>query len=210
MDSELAVKTGWSETEETLLEEKVAQARSENRPLRSVFMQVAQLTGRAPNSIRNHYYMKVREEDSPLARFQTGAAFVPFTDVEIRELVKHVLREQARGISVRACTLEMGGGDNKTMLRYQNKYRAVLRNDRALIKELVEELKTEGVNAFDPSERAVAPEGAYMGRGRRSYGVAQGVVSVDFTRRLADFFYELSRIAAGAASELGRDMDLPV
>ncbi len=209
MNSEFETRTGWSDSEEALLEEKVAEARRENRPLRSVFAEMALATGRAPNSIRNHYYLKVREDDSPLATYQAGAAFVPFTDAEIRELVKHVLKEQARGVSVRACTLEMGEGDNKAMLRYQNKYRAVLRNNRGLIRELVEELKAEGVNAFDPSERAVAPQGAYMGRGRRSYGAASAAVGADF-RRLAGFFSELSKLAAGAASELGRDMDVSV
>jgi hypothetical protein len=207
MNSEFEARTGWNENEEALLEEKVAQARRDNRPLRSVFGEVALKTGRAPNSIRNHYYLKVREENSPLAAYQAGAAFVPFTDEEIRALVKHVLKEQARGISVRACTLSLGEGDNKAMLRYQNKYRAVLRNDKELIKELVEELKAEGVNAFDPSERMVAPEGAYMGRGRRSYGAARAAGSADF-KRLAGFFTELSRLAAGAAMELGKDMDI--
>lgn len=207
MNSEFETRTGWSENEEALLEEKVAEARRDNRPLHSVFAEMALATGRAPNSIRNHYYLRLREDNSPLATYQTGAAFVPFADEEIRALVKHVLMEQARGVSVRACTLEMGEGDNKAMLRYQNKYRAVLRNNRELIKELVEELRAEGINAFDPSQRAVAPQGAYMGRGRRSYGTPGGTANTDF-RRLAGFFTELSRLAAGAAMELGKDMDV--
>ena len=45
--------------------------------------------------------------------------------------------------------MSMGGGDNRAMLRYQNKYRALLKNRPALVRQVAEELKAEGVD-FDP------------------------------------------------------------
>ena len=53
---------------------------------------------------------------------------MPFTEPEVEQLVENVLRGRAKGQSVRACLQELSGGDHSLMLRYQNKYRSVLKN----------------------------------------------------------------------------------
>ena len=79
-----------------------------------------------------------------------SAAFVPFSEEEMRALLRTVLAEQAKGISVRACTLNMGKGDTKTMLRYQNKYRSLIRTNPEFVQKVRAELEAEGIPAFDP------------------------------------------------------------
>ncbi len=142
--------TGWSECEEDLLFNEVETAGKEGRPLKSVFDRVAETTGRKPNSVRNYYYARIKDEDVRERCGTHSTAFVPFTDSEIEELLRTVLSAQAHGMSVRACTLMMGAGDNRAMLRYQNKYRSVVANDSATVKRVVEKMRAEGLDAFDP------------------------------------------------------------
>lgn len=146
---EHAARSGWSDTEETLLFERAKKARERGQPLKSVFDDVAAQTGRKPNSIRNYYYARVKEGACETAAFHS-AAFVPFSEAEVRALMRKVLSAQARGMSVRACTLNMGEGDTRRMLRYQNKYRAVVKSDPALVREIILELEAGGISAFDP------------------------------------------------------------
>ncbi len=150
----LKAHSGWRQDEDKFLFEEVRRAREEGRPLKSVFETVAKKTGRKPNSIRNYYYVRVR--DNELADMYLGstsgrsAAFVPFTDNEVRDMLKVILTEQANGISVRACTLKMGENDNKAMLRFQNKYRSVIKNNPELVSDVVSELRAQGIAVFDP------------------------------------------------------------
>ena len=147
----ISAKAGWQEHEEALLFERARRAREDGAPLKSVFEAVAMDTGRKPNSIRNYYYARVKTGVAGQESFHS-AAFVPFSEGEVRRLMRTVLSAQSKGVSVRACTLSLGNGDTKAMLRYQNKYRAVVKNDPALVQEIISELRAEGLGAFDPYE----------------------------------------------------------
>ena len=103
------------------------------------------LTGRKPNSIRNYYYLKLKENDD-LGK----TSFVPFQEEEVHELIKTMLREQAEGKSVRSIAMAMGEGDKKNMLRYQNKYRSMLRNNPDYVKNVMEEMRAAGESYIDP------------------------------------------------------------
>ena len=140
-------RTGWKKEEDTLLFAEIEKSVGRGTPLKSVFEAVAEQTGRKPNSVRNYYYARIKEKDLSTTALHAGA-FVPFTEEEIHYLLRTVLSAQANGISVRCCTMSMGGGDNRAMLRYQNKYRALLKNRPALVRQVAEELKAEGVD-FD-------------------------------------------------------------
>lgn len=152
-----AQRVGWSRQEDEYLWKEAARSRENGLPLKCVFEQVARQTGRKANSIRNYYYAQVRLKKASGTgepdRLPEVNAFVPFSDAEVREMLCHVLTAQARGKSVRACTLELGKGDNKAMLRYQNKYRSVVRNDPDLVAEVMEELRRQGVPYVDPYQR---------------------------------------------------------
>ena len=112
--SETAAKGGWTQQEDRLLLSAAQSARLDGRALRSVFEDVAAQTGRKPNSIRNYYYERIKQSDveSELCR---SAAFVPFERDEVRAMLRTILAQRAKGISVRSCTLAMGNGDTRSI-----------------------------------------------------------------------------------------------
>ena len=140
-------RSGWSESENKLLWETADEAQQQGLPLKAVFEQIARQTGRRPNSIRNYYYAQVRQRDDGKA---PQARFVPFTQPEVDWLMEQVLIARSAGQSVRACLQKLSGGDHSLMLRYQNKYRAVIKSRPDYVKALVERLNSEGVNCETP------------------------------------------------------------
>ena len=140
-------RTGWSENENKLLWETADEAQQQGLPLKAVFEQIARQTGRRPNSIRNYYYAQVRRQEGGAERAQR---FVPFTQDEVDWLMEQVLRARAQGQSVRACLQQLSDGDHSRMLRYQNKYRSVIKNRPDYVRQLVERLNQEGVDCDQP------------------------------------------------------------
>lgn len=112
--------TGWTEQEDAALLERVLDARRSRQPLKTAFDAVAETTHRRPNSVRNHYYTQLKPAE------RAEPAFSPFSEEETDRLLNAVLLALSNGQSVRACTLQMAGGDTRRMLRYQNKYRALI------------------------------------------------------------------------------------
>jgi len=151
-NNRLHPRGGWSPEETDMLFQEIAAAEKSGNSIKSVFDKVAEATGRKPNSIRNYYYLKIKE-NTDLAR----TSFVPFTDDEVDQLLRTMLRLQADGRSVRGIAMEMGGGDKKAMLRYQNKYRSVVRTDPAHVRAIMAELREEGAACIDPFLRRHKP-----------------------------------------------------
>jgi len=139
-------RSGWTADEEALLRREIEQAAEKGEPLRAVFERVAGQTHRKPNSIRNYYYTTLHQSEGQ-------AAFVPFTEDEARQLLYTVLRAQAEGVSVRKCTMAMGGGDRSAMLRYQNKYRSLLRTHPEAVQAVIRQMQAEGIPCKDPYEK---------------------------------------------------------
>lgn len=141
-------RSGWSEAENQLLWETAEEAQQQGLPLRVVFERIAEQTGRRPNSIRNYYYAQVREHGG---EGQHPARFVPFTQQEVDWLMEQVLIARSAGQSVRACLQKLSGGDHSLMLRYQNKYRAVIKSRPEYVRELVDKLNEQGVACETPT-----------------------------------------------------------
>lgn len=141
-------RSGWSEAENQLLWETAEEAQQQGLPLKVVFDKIAEQTGRRPNSIRNYYYAQVREHGDTA---QHPARFVPFTQQEVDWLMEQVLIARASGQSVRACLQKLSGGDHSLMLRYQNKYRAVIKSRPEYVRELVDRLNEQGVVCDPPT-----------------------------------------------------------
>lgn len=137
-------KAGWSIEETELLFRKIDEAASKNQPIKRAFEAVAERTGRRPNSIRNYYYVKLREDPS-----RGKVSFVPFGKEELRTLVETMLLGQAEGKSVRSIAFALGKGDKKSMLRYQNKYRGLLRSNPGYIETVLLELQKAGKISAD-------------------------------------------------------------
>ena len=140
-------RAGWSESENKLLWETADEAQQQGLPLKTVFEQIARQTGRRPNSIRNYYYAQVRTREDGGSH---TARFVPFTQEEVDWLMEQVLIARAAGQSVRSCLQKLSGGDHSLMLRYQNKYRAVIKSRPEYVRTLVEKLNGEGIMCDTP------------------------------------------------------------
>ena len=98
-------------------------------------------------------------EQAIVARSRTG-----WNSAEEALLLEAVDRCRSAGESVRACTLRIAQGDTRRMLRYQNKYRALLKNRPALVDQARRELAETGSPVFDP----YAPSPAGPGRPRKA------------------------------------------
>lgn len=145
MESNVRVRktTGWQEDETTRLFSAVKEAATAGQPLRSVFEQLSGDLGRKPNSIRNFYYAQLREHPDPDC--MRAAPFNLFTAEETHDLLRRVLMARGQGESVRSCVLGMAHGDHSRMLRYQNKYRTLLKHRPELIAQVCDELRQEGL-----------------------------------------------------------------
>ncbi len=142
-------RNGWTQEETDLLWREIRSALDAGTPLRGVFDRTGQALGRKPNSVRNYYYMQMRERGGE--DMKRAAPFDTFSEEEIHDLLRKVLLGRGSGRSVRACVMEMSGGDRSRMLRYQNKYRAILRKKPDLIDQVCRELKQEGLPCPDVS-----------------------------------------------------------
>ena len=140
-------RSGWSDAENQLLWETADEAQQQGLPLKAVFERIAEQTGRRPNSIRNYYYAQVREHGDAQ---QHPARFVPFTQQEVDWLMEQVLVARAAGQSVRSCLQKLSGGDHSLMLRYQNKYRSVIKSRPEYVQSVVEKLNEQGVCCDTP------------------------------------------------------------
>ena len=141
LKSRHAGKPGWQESETVRLLTAVREASAAGAPLRSVFESLSNDLGRKPNSIRNYYYACLRQQPDAAGR---PAAFRPFTPEETHELLRQVLIARGQGRSVRACVMALAQGSHSQMLRYQNKYRTILKTHPELIAQVCEELRQEG------------------------------------------------------------------
>ncbi len=140
-------RAGWSDSEANLLWETADEAQQQGLPLKSVFERIASETGRRPNSIRNYYYAQVQKR---LGGDERPARFVPFTEDEVNSLMEEVLRARAKGHSVRSCLQRMADSDHSLMLRYQNKYRSIIKTRPELVSEIVGKLRGEGLDVYPP------------------------------------------------------------
>lgn len=137
-----AGRAGWHEAETARLFSAVKEANAAGTPLRSVFESLSDDLGRRPNSIRNYYYACLRQQPDAAQR---APAFQPFTPEETHELLRQVLIARGKGLSVRACVMALAHGSHSRMLRYQNKYRTILKTRPEMIAQVCEELKQEGL-----------------------------------------------------------------
>ncbi len=151
---------GWTKAEDAALLAACEAARKRCQPLKTAFDEIASSLHRRPNSVRNHYYTQLK----PVERAEP--AFRPFSDEETEQLLKTVLLAQSKGQSVRACTLEMANGDTRRMLRYQNKYRALLKAQPEKVLAVRRELTEQGHAVPDPFVRD--PNSPHVGRPPKS------------------------------------------
>ncbi|MGN0779616.1 MAG: hypothetical protein ACI4MJ_10740 [Aristaeellaceae bacterium] len=196
-------RAGWQEDETNRLLTAVKEASASGAPLRSVFESLSDDLGRKPNSIRNYYYACLRQH--PEAAQLRAAPFTVFTPEETHELLRQVLMARGQGLSVRSCVMKMAGGDHSRMLRYQNKYRTILRRRPELIESVREELRQEGLPC---------PRESVMDRADAAFcdpddTAAARLMAEPCVAHMLEGMKELLRRAARAeeASDLRRELD---
>lgn len=129
-------------------------ADNESATLSETFKKFAILSGKAKGTVRNLYYAlaKLSRTDEDFREKYLGGktlsvnTSVVFNKSEERALVKNVFLKIQSGKSVRKSISELARGDEKLALRFQNKYRSILKNNPALVAEVVEEIKSETGN----------------------------------------------------------------
>lgn len=136
---------GYTEEEAKKLVDYVSAGKKQGKTLSGLFASYAQKTGRAKGSVRNYYYALLRTTgDERVKKLLNGKELkaekiTPFTDEETDRILKEILTRKSKGISVRRAVLELAGGDDKLMLRYQNKYRNVAGKQPEKIEKLMRE-----------------------------------------------------------------------
>lgn len=147
-------RAGWREEERARLFDEIEAAARTGAPLRNVFEKTGEALGRKPNSVRNYYYMQMRPHCLGAPR---ATPFETFTEEETDALLRAVLLGKAEGRSVRASVMALANGDRTKMLRYQNKYRAILRKNPDRLRALCRELALAGIPAKDPTVSGAEP-----------------------------------------------------
>lgn len=107
----------------------------ESRSLSAVFKRFAEENDRAKGGIRNLYYKLVKESKTdkelltlyPVLKGLKAEKSRAFMKEEEDEIFEKIREGVAGGKSARRVIKELAGGDEKLALRYQNKYRNMLK-----------------------------------------------------------------------------------
>ena len=156
---------GYTEEEARGLVEYIKTGKQKGKTLTYLFETYGLKHGRAKGSVRNYYYalMKNEKEDERIVKLLDGSALSvekirEFTDEEATETLKSILLEKSKGLSVRRAIFNLADGDDKLMLRLQNKYRNTLKKQPEKLAEIAKELGLSEV-LFTARRRSRAAEG---------------------------------------------------
>ena len=156
---------GYTEEEAKTLVEYIKDGKRKGKTLTYLFATYGLEHGRAKGSVRNYYYalMKNEKKDERIVRLLDGSELSvekikEFTPEETDAVLRSILKEKSKGISVRRAIFNLSGGDDKLMLRLQNKYRNTLKKQPHMLAEMAREMglpeEAERVLAPQKSERA--------------------------------------------------------
>ncbi len=137
-----------------------------NESLTAVFKDYALKYGKAKGTVRNMYYAlcKACEKDTALKEKYFNETpvqvnkIIEFKPCETRALVRAILVAKNQGRSARGVVMELANGDVKLALRYQNKYRSVLRTNPKLIDELMAELGINPILKTDKNKSKIVSD----------------------------------------------------
>lgn len=141
---------GYTEDEARQLVEYIIEGKKTGATLSGLFASYAKKTGRAKGSVRNYYYALLRSTGDERVRDMLKGTdlkaekIMPFSEEETDRILREILMQKSKGISVRRAVLNLANGDDKLMLRYQNKYRNVLTHQPERIERLMRECGLDG------------------------------------------------------------------
>ncbi|MBR2903282.1 MAG: hypothetical protein IKC37_01415 [Clostridia bacterium] len=166
---------GYTEEEAKHLVEYIQEGKKKGKTLTSLFATYGLKNGRAKGSVRNYYYtlMKNEKGDERIVKLLDGKTLSvekirAFTEEEADEAIRSILAEKSKGISVRRAIFNLSGGDDKLMLRLQNKYRNTLKKNPEKIAAIRAELGIEEAENGDFSgEKGKNSVGVSLTKGKR-------------------------------------------
>ena len=154
----MAKINGYSREEAESFVKYICRGKGQGKTLTRIFEEYAAATHRAKGSVRNYYYALLKSTDNAEVReILKGTSLRaedvrPFTDEETDKILREILRQKSRGVSVRRAVLNLADGDDKLMLRYQNKYRNVMSKQPERIERLMKEC---GLDSSDGGRQAL-------------------------------------------------------
>lgn len=151
---------GYTEEEARTLVEYIKDGKRKGKTLTYLFATYGFEHGRAKGSVRNYYYalMKNEKQDERIVRLLDGSELSvekikEFTSEETDAVLRSILKEKSKGLSVRRAIFNLSGGDDKLMLRLQNKYRNTLKKQPQMLAEMAKEMGLP-----EEAERLIAPK----------------------------------------------------
>ena len=119
-------------------------AKDSGDSLVKAFFEFSKKHGYSQGSVRNHYYKVVKntEKGGDLYRKlglsdRLKPAFIKeFTRAEEKDLLYHIAKGIINGKSVRKTVYELSNNSDKLALRYQNKFRNLVKNNSPLLEEV--------------------------------------------------------------------------
>ena len=157
---------GYTEEEARNLVEFIKAGKGKGKTLTYLFEAYGAKRGRAKGSVRNYYYnlMKNEKGDERIVRLLDGSTLSvekirEFTEEETEQVLRSILAEKSKGLSVRRAIYNLSAGDDKLMLRLQNKYRNTLKKDPERIALLAEQMQIPEA-AADAHKRLGGENGA--------------------------------------------------
>ncbi len=146
---------GYSEQEARALIDFIAEGKKRGEALSALFASYGKKCGRAAGSVRNYYYQFLKCEDARAKEILRGKRLRAekiraFSDEERNEMLKKILSERSKGYSVRRAIANVCAGNEKQMLRYQNKYRNLVKKQPELIERTAKEM---GLPAAMPARK---------------------------------------------------------
>ena len=138
---------GYTEEEARNLVDYIKDGKRKGKTLTYLFETYGINNGRAKGSVRNYYYalMKNEKGDERIVKLLDGSHLSvekirEFTKEETDEAIRSILAEKSKGLSVRKAIYNLAAGDDKLMLRLQNKYRNTLKKEPHRIAEIAKEM----------------------------------------------------------------------
>lgn len=136
-----------------------------NKSLSEMFESYGMAIGKAKGTVRNMYYALAKyckEHPEFCTQHLGGKAIkvekiVEFDKDEERELVKKIFLAKKEGRSARSVITELAGGDMKTALRFQNKFRNAVKHNTRLVAEVISEIRSD-------DSQSVPVSGSNIGR----------------------------------------------
>jgi hypothetical protein len=145
----------WKESEVKKLFDCMAKTKKNNKSLLDGFREFAKKSKRKANSVRNYYYLEIDNlKKDPQRAKKLGIDISihnvqnaeKFSDEQTEKLVMEILRLKCLGFSVRKACLKLANNSAEEMLRFQNKFRSVLKKNKPLYNKCLLNLRKNGLS----------------------------------------------------------------